>query len=501
LKDVPGVLAEVRDGRFIGVVTEREEQAVRARSVLQAAARWQVPGALAHCADIHAFLRENAEPPTDSVEAQTKHPSGTRRLHARYTKLYIAHAAMGPSCAVARWNANRTRLEVWSHGQGVFPLRAALSRVLEVAPECITVTHQDGAGCYGHNGADDAALDAALLARAVAPRPVKLQWMRDDEFRWEPYGPAMTIEIAAELDASGAIVHWDTDLWSQPHSGRPGREKGERTSGLLAAWHLQSPFARASQADSPLAAGGGSDRNAAPLYRIPGLSVRKHVVNASALRVSSLRGLGAYANVFAIESFMDELAHAAGRDPVEYRLAHMEDSRARAVIELAARTAGWSDGRPPAAGRSRGFAFSRYKNIYGYLALVCEVDLEREPRVTRVVCAADVGQIVNPDGVKNQIEGGIVQAVSWTLKERVTYDAERITSVDWSTYPILGFNEVPDIEVHLIDRPGEPPLGAGEISCGPTAAAIANAVHAALKVRIRDLPITREGIVAALGAG
>jgi CO/xanthine dehydrogenase Mo-binding subunit len=259
-------------------------------------------------------------------------------------------------------------------------------------------------------------------------------------------------------------------------------------------------FARAPLSDPPLAGGGGSDRNAIPLYDFPNQHITKHLVQATPLRTSTLRALGAYANVFAIESFLDELASACGADPVEFRLRHMKEPRARAVIELAAEKSGWHSGAVKREGRGRGFAFGQYKNGYGYIGMMCEVDVERDPRVTRVVCAVDVGQVINPDGVINQIEGGIIQAISWTLKEQVTFDRETITSRDWETYPILGFHEVPSIEVHLIDRPNEAPLGAGEVPTGPTAGAIGNAIYDALGVRLRDLPLTREKIVAALAS-
>jgi CO/xanthine dehydrogenase Mo-binding subunit len=498
VRALPGVVSVVQDGRFIGVIAEREEQAVKARAIAQRAARWRSPASLPNPRDIDAYLKQHADAPT-TISSKTAATAATAKtLRASYSRPYTAHASMGPSSAVAQWNADRTRLEVWTHSQGVYPLRGELARVLDMPVDAITVNHVEGAGCYGHNGADDAALDAVYLAREVAPRPLKLQWSREDEFGWEPYGPAMLGEISAALDESGSIVQWNYDFWSNPHSGRPGHGKAAgRASALLASWHLAQPFARTPLWDPPLAGGGGSDRNAIPLYEFPNQRINKHLVHATPLRTSTLRALGAYANVFAIESFMDELAAAAGADPVEFRLRHMKEPRARAVIELAAEKYGWARGSK-AEGRGRGFAFGQYKNGYGYIGMVCDVDVEREPRVTRVVCAVDVGQIINSDGVANQIEGGIVQAISWTLKEQVTFDTEKILSRDWETYPILGFHEVPEIEVHLIDRPDEAPLGAGEVPTGPTAGAIGNAIYDALGVRLRDLPLTREKIVAAL---
>ncbi len=493
---LPGVVAVVRNGSRIGVVAEREEQAIKAREKAQGEARWTADGEPLPTSGLYEYLRAHAE--AAKVISEKGAPGAAATHTARYTRPYLAHASIGPSCAVARWSEDRTTLEVWSHTQGVYPLRTELAHVLGMAPEAIAVMHVEGAGCYGHNGADDAALDAVLLARAVAPRPVKLQWMRDDEFAWEPYGPAMDAEVAAVLAPDGSIAEWRYEYWSNPHSGRPGQaHDGRRVSALLPAWSMDPPFERAPLWDPPLAGGGGSDRNAIPLYDFPVQRIAKHLVSAQPLRTSTLRALGAYLNVFAIESFLDELAAAVGADPVEYRLRHMRDPRARAVIELAAVKAGWGGARSAGGAVGRGFAFGQYKNGYGYIGMVCDVDVEREPRVKRVVCAVDVGQIINPDGVKNQIEGGIVQAISWTLKEQVSFDGQGVTSLDWDTYPILPFSETPEIEVHLIDRPETAPLGAGEVPTGPAAAAVANAICDGLGVRVRDLPITRDKIIAA----
>src|SRR3989449_284231 len=259
-----------------------------------------------------------------------------KRHEARYTRPYQAHGSIGPSCAVAQWQEGK--LAVWTHSQGVFPLRADLAKVFGVEPAAVRCTHVEGAGCYGHNGADDVALDAALLARATGGRPVKLQWMRDDEFMWEPYGSAMVMKLAGGLDAQGNIVGWSHELWSHPHSTRPGASAGVN---LLAAQHLANPLLRQLPADVPQPAG-GADRNSIPLYEFPNVKVVKHYIPEAPLRTSALRTLGGYANVFALESFMDELAAAAQSDPVEFRLRHMKDPRARAVIEAAAQRAGWT---------------------------------------------------------------------------------------------------------------------------------------------------------------
>ncbi len=366
-----------------------------------------------------------------------------------------------------------------------------------MATSDIRCIHAEGAGCYGHNGADDVALDAALLARATGGRPVKLQWMRDDEFMWEPYGSAMVMKLAGGLDAQGNVVAWSHEVWSHPHSTRPGSSAGVN---LLAARHLATPRAPVPPADVPQPAG-GSDRNAIPLYDFGRVKVVKHYVAQAPLRTSALRTLGGYANVFALESFVDELAAAAGADPVEFRLRHLSDPRARAVLEAAAHRAGWQSGAKGDGARGRGVAFARYKNLACYCALVADVAVDRgsgRVRVARVVAAVDAGQIVNPDGIVNQIEGGIIQSTSWTLKESVRFDRTRVTTRSWADYPIVRFDEVPEVDVVLLDRPSERFLGVGEGAQGPAAAAIANAIAHATGRRLRALPFTPERVKQAL---
>jgi nicotinate dehydrogenase subunit B len=325
---------------------------------------------------------------------------------------------------------------------------------------------------------------------------VRVQWMREDEHTWEPYGPPMIMAAKAALDASGNVSEWQYEVWSNTHSTRPGA-----AGNLLAATHLQQAFTAPPPKPLPQPEGGG-DRNAIPLYTFPNARVVHHFIPQMPLRVSALRSLGAYANVFALESFMDELALAAKLDPVEFRLRHMRDERASMVIRRAAERFEWAkyQKRP---GRGRGFAFARYKNLGAYAAVAFDVEVQRESglvRVRRAVAAVDSGEAVNPDGIRNQIEGGIVQSLSWTLAEEVTFDRTRITSRDWGGYPILRFSGVPDsVEVNVIDRPGQPFLGTGEATQGPTAAALANAVADAMGVRIRDLPLSRSRIRAAAG--
>ena len=488
-----GVRSVFVDGSFVGVCAEREEQALKALEIARDCARWTESADLPEHADVRALL---AGLPGESTTISLKTaPPATRaaRLKATYTKPYIAHGSIGPACAVAE--LRNGRLTVWSHSQGVYPLRDQLAKVMDMAQSAVTVIHRDGAGCYGHNGADDVALDAALLARA-AGRPVKVVWTRDDELAWSPFGPAMAVELSAAIDSDGRISDWRHEAFSTTHLTRPGWGQGVS---LLAARHLERPFPQPSATDPPLEPwGGGGDRNAIPLYEFGSQEVIYHFKKAAPLRTSALRSLGAYANVFAIESFIDELAALRGLDPVALRIAHLEDERARAVIEAVARLAGWAPAVPADEGRGQGIGFARYKNKGSYCAIVVEIEVREAIRVERVFAAVDAGLVVNPDGVRNQIEGGIVQSISWTLKERVVWDRHRVLSRSWKTYPILRFDEAPRIEVELIERREEPSLGVGECAAGPTAAAIANALCRAMGVRVRDLPLTAERIVAAM---
>ena len=484
----------VRDGSFLGVLAEREQDAIAAAAKLRAKCTWEegapVPG------DIHAWLKQHVA--ERHLAKEKSDPAakarGTRQLRAAYTKPYIAHASIGPSCALARWKGER--LEVWTHSQGVYPLRGTMARALGMKPPSIRCVHMEGAGCYGHNGADDVALDAALIARATNGRPVRVQWMRAEEFMWEPYGAAMTMQAKGAV-ADGRIVDWNYDVWSQSHNMRPGDPDGIN---LLSSWYLADPKppGPARQANAPNFAG---DRNAIPTYDLPRQKITHHLIKDSPLRTSALRTLGGYANVFAVESFMDELAAAAGVDPVAFRLAHSKDPRERAVIEAAAKAANWKPGEKGNGVRGLGIAYARYKTIATYNAVVAEVEVDRDSgriRVPRIWNAVDAGLIINPDGLINQIEGGIIQSASWSLYEHVRFDRDGIKSRDWATYPIMRMPDVPKIETVLLNRPNDPALGAGEASQGPTAAAIANAFAAATGRRLRELPFDPARVKAVL---
>jgi nicotinate dehydrogenase subunit B len=497
-KALPGVTAIVRNGSFLGVIAQREEQAIAARDALRKSARWSGGEEMPDPDKLYDHLLSLAMEDKVIADKQAPLPDGAQSIEATYHRPYMAHASIGPSCSVAQMQDGK--LTVWTHSQGVFPLRATMAKALDMPPAAIRCIHAEGSGCYGHNAADDVALDAALLARAASGRPVRVQWMRDDEFMWEPFGPAMVMRARAALK-DGRIVDWNYDVWSNTHNMRPGDPDGVN---LLASWMLEPPKQPGPPRMLAQPAGGG-DRNAIPLYDLPRQRITSHLIKDMPLRVSALRTLGAYANVFAIESFMDELAAAAQADPVAFRLAHLKDPRAKAVIEAVAKAADW---RPGESGRrtsgntlGRGIAFAKYKTLATYVAVIVDLELDRESgevRIPRAYAAADAGQIINPDGLTNQIEGGIVQSTSWTLHEEVRFDKTGILTRDWDSYRILTMKEAPTVTTVLIDRPNEHSLGAGEAAQGPTAAAIANAFAAATGKRIRDLPFHPERVKAAL---
>ena len=399
---------------------------------------------------------------------------------------------MAPSCAIARWDGGA--VTVWCHSQGIFLLRAAIAAGLGLAAGQVTVHYVQGAGVYGQNGADDVALDAVLLARAVPGRAVRVQWTREDEMCWSPLGPAMLARLSAGLDAGGRVVTWRQDVWSNGFMGRPTMGGDPR---LLALTHLAGGRPMPPAPDLQPANWMGASRNAVPGYDIPAVQVTRHRLLDMPIRTSSLRSLGAHLNVFAIESFMDELAAAAGADPVAFRLAHLSDPRARRVLTQATSIAGW-DTRARRDGTGYGAAVARYSGIAGYCAVVAEVEADTDIRVRRLWLAVDVGRVINPDGVINQVEGGAVQSASWTLAEQVRFDRDQITSAAWDSYPILRFTQIPEVAVHIVDAPGQAEQGAGEIAQGPVAGAIGNAVADAVGVRVRDLPLTRERVARAI---
>ncbi|MBL6076790.1 xanthine dehydrogenase family protein molybdopterin-binding subunit [Belnapia sp. T18] len=490
---LPGAAQVVRDGDFLAVLAEAEWEAEAAAARLAARAEWEVADSLPEQALLTDWLREAATRGERSpVESRGDlAPPVARTLRRSFHRPYLAHASIAPSCAVARWEGER--VEVFTHSQGPYNLRADLAKTLRCDPALITVRHREGAGCYGHNGADDVALDAVLAARAVPNTPVRLLWSRAEELGWSPFSPAMLVDVEADLDTAGTIVGWRSHIVSNGHSSRPGRDP-EPT--LLSASMLATPFAVKPSINPAMAAGGGAPRNGIPLYRIPALGVETTRLLEMPIRTSALRGLGATLNVWSIESVMDEAAALAGLDPLDYRLRHLDDPRAIAVLRRAADLAGWT-GRTRREGFGMGIGFARYKNTGAWAAVIAEVEALDRVFCRRLWIAGDVGEAVNPDGVLNQLEGGAIHGASVALLEEVRFDRRTVTSDQWEGYPILRFSEVPQVELALIDRPEEPFLGAGEASMAPTIAAIAGGITQALGIRPRQLPFTPENLARA----
>ena len=422
-RKMPGVAAVVRNGSFLGVVARSESQALAAAQALASSARWHIDKALPTHEGIYDWLRKTKPNRVIQNKNQVRNDAQTpaQTLTATYLRPYQMHGSIGTSAAIATMGTDGVML-IQTHSQSVFETSLAIAKMLGLEPAKVRCQHVQGSGCYGHNMADDAAADAALLAMAVPGQPVRLQYTREQEHLWEPYGSAMVVQTQATLNAQGQVLDWDLQLWSTPHVARPSGDPGN----LLSARYLEKPFAQ------PLPANYGppnyaADRNAIALYDFPGHRVQTHFITDMPVRVSSTRGLGAYANVFAIESFMDELARATQADPVSYRLRHLQDPRARDVVQKAADAFGWSTWRA-GPNRGRGLAFAKYKNIAGYCAVAMEVEVNPRSghiRVIRAVASTDCGHIVSPDGVRNQIEGGLIQSLSWTMKEQVHFDETR----------------------------------------------------------------------------
>jgi len=501
----PASLQLVRDGQLIGVIAPSEAWADTVAQVLHRDLKWH---AQAHglglmdsdraweqqAADTQVF-HESGAVLESAVPAESA--GGNFHFSANYFRPYLHHAAMGPSCALAHWTPEG--LQVWSHTQGVFALRRDLALALGLASEQVQVSHVRGAGCYGHNGADDVAFDAAWLARHCPGQPLRMLWSRADEMVWSPVSPGMRMRLSAQLDADNTLTDWQHEVWSQGHSSRPGRAA---TPALLGSWQTAQPFPALEPINVAAAAGAGAERNAVPPYRSAHVKVVAHRLLGVPLRSSAMRALGAHGNVFAAESFMDEMAHARGLDPLAFRLGLLDDPRAQAVLRVLADTIHWSARRTELAaqeGWGLGLAFARYKSKGAYCAVAAEVQVTHAVQVRRLTVVADIGQVVHADGAVSQLEGGAIQSTSWALKEAVRWDAEKILTHDWEAYPLLRFSEVPAVDVHLMPGGGNPSLGAGEASQGPTTAAIANAVFHALGVRVRELPLTAAAIERAMG--
>ena len=491
IRGIPGVRV-VKSGSFLAVVSSDERAAVRAGRELKAT--WSESETLPGSSDLERHLRASAIERDEAIvnrgDAAAALPTSAKQLSATYYWPFQSHASLGPSCSVADVRADGAT--IWSSAQGTHGLRNTLARTFGIAPEKLRVIYMDGAGSYGTNGTDDVGADALFLSKTIG-QPVRVQWMRGDEHGWDPKGPPQLLDLRAGLDAQGRILAWETQMWL------PVAVPGTRP--LLAADSAGISQPRGQNA-------GQISQNADPPYAAPHVRVVTHWLKETPLRISNLRAPGKIANAFAVESFSDELAAAAGIDSLEFRIRGLSDPRALVVLHRAAEMIGWQS-RPspnPQTGQKnllagRGLAYVRYKQAENYVAIAMEVTVDRgngAVHVQRVTCAHDCGLVINPDSLRNQIEGNILQTLSRTLHEEVKFDRSRVTSVDWASYPILRFPEAPAVEVALLDHPNLPPLGAGEAAAAPVAAALGNAIFDATGVRLRSVPFIAERVKAAL---
>jgi CO/xanthine dehydrogenase Mo-binding subunit len=511
LQATAGVLQVVRDGLLLGVLTEAEHTLDTIARKIEAGAAlgqfWRCAAEVPDPLNTSAWLKAQALETTTVVD--TSPPNFNRgtahqRVVAEFERPFAQHASIGLCCALAQWSGQQTapQLEVWSHSQGIYNLRRDLALAFEVPTEQVQVAHVEGAGCYGHNGADDVAWDAAWLARFVPGRPVRVQWTRHAELGHGPLAPAMAVRVEADVGEDGQLRHWSQTVWGQGHGTRPGRAQ---TPALLGAWQTANPSPVTLAVNAAMAVGGGSERNAQPPYNIPSVKVLNHRVLNMPFRVSAMRALGAPLNVLAAESVMDELAHGLSQDPLAFRLAHLQGAehvRATAVLENVAHMAAWTNARPKGQpeGWGRGLAYARYKNTGALCAVVVELVVAEKVKLHKLWIAADVGHVVDPDGAINQIEGGALQAASWALCEAAQLSPQGIVSNDWTRYPILKFSDMPEVAVSLMDAADQPSLGAGECSSGPTCAAIANAIFDAIGVRVRSMPFTPDNVMRAINS-
>ena len=502
-----GVLAVVHDGLLLGVLSASEHVlGVVDREIQEGVAQgrfWRQQAEVPDPHDVPGWLKAQPLETTVIVDTPGTLPAAQaqQRISAEFQRPFVQHASIGLCCALALW-PDEGQLQVWSHTQGIYNLRRDLALAFDMPNAQVQVTHVEGAGCYGHNGADDVAWDAAWLARQVPGRPVRVQWSRTAELGHAPMAPAMAVRVDAGLGEDGQLREWTQTVWSQGHGTRPGRDK---TPALLGAWQTAAPTPVILAVNAAMAVGGGSERNAEPPYDTASLKVVNHRVLNMPFRVSAMRALGAPVNVFAAESVMDELANRQGQDPLAFRLAQLREprhERAVAVLQKAAQMAQWAHLRTPERpeGWGRGLAYARYKNTGAYCAVVVELVVAEKIKLHKLWIAADLGRVVDEAGAVNQLEGGALQAASWALCEAAQLSAQGIVSNDWSHYPILKFSEMPEVQVGLLHRPEQDSLGAGECSSGPTCAAIANAVFDAIGVRVRRMPFTPENLLQAMDA-
>lgn len=491
ISDMPGYIETVRDGNFVAVVAEQENQARKIARALSNNLTWSSPGDLHDQSKLYDWLRKAPSKEIQVIEPIVANNSSSQtdsveRMSAVYQRPYQCHASISPSAGIALFEQNN--LTVWSHAQGMYPLRDSIALTLGLETDKVRCIHREASGCYGHNGADDAAIEAAAIAMRLPGKPIRLQWERSDEFLWEPFGSAMQIEVSAQLDSNATIRDWQYDVWSASHSGRP---TATAAGNFLYAQHKADPLPIPEPRAIPQP-NGGADRNAVPLYVFESMQVNKHILQEVPLRTSSLRGLGAYANVFAIESFVDELALKAQQDPLAFRIKHLQDERAIAVLKELGDVSHWSQRPAAGTGVGWGVGFAQFKNLSSYLAMAMLLEVDQQSgdiKLNKAIAVCDAGLVINPDGLKAQIEGGIIQSASWTLKEQATFNTQQVTSHDWIRYPILRFDEVPEVEVHILENKADNSVGVGETAQGPAAAAIANAVAHASGQRLRELPL------------
>jgi CO/xanthine dehydrogenase Mo-binding subunit len=520
VRGMPGVIRVVTRGNFVGVVAEKAWQAVQAAARLEVT--WTPGPALPAQREAYQDIRKQPARDTllvDSGDVDAALAKAATVLRSTYRHPYQMHGSVGSSCAIADVRADAATL--WSATQSVFPTRDTTATLLGLPAERVRVVYVRGSGCYGINGADTVTYDAAVLSQAVG-RPVRVQLSRQDEMAWENYGNLFVIDQRIGLDASGTIVAWDYEAWSAGRGGRPGyATPGNVVTGFLLGME-PAPAPPRTPAPAPttpldnifntapsyIAGRVGASQNGAGVVRSE--RVLSHRVR-SPFFTGPLRAPERLQNTFAHEGFIDEVAAHVKADPVAYRLRHLNHPRLAGAIAAAARTAGW-DARPsprpdiPRTGpvRGRGMACVCYEGNNGYVAMVAEVEVDRDSgrvRVLRLVVGQDVGPISNPDGLRNQIEGGALQGLSRAMSEEVTWDAGKITSVDWRTYRTLsaGF-ESPRIEIALVDQPDAEACGSGETAITVVAGAIGNAIFDATGVRIREVPFTPERVAAAMAA-
>ncbi len=491
IKQFPGVKV-VRIKDFLTVVGEDEWVTERASHTLKA--QWSEWNGLPEQSKLAQTLRSPGATEQTIVNkgaALANPPEKAKTLSATYFWPMQSHASLGPSCAVADVRADGAT--IWTASQGMHDNVETYARFLKLPKEKVRLIYLEGAGCFGMNGHEDAAADAAIISQAIG-KPVRVQWTRADEHGWDPKGPPQLIELKATLDGDGRIAEWRTDMWIP-----------QTTKGLL---NIPLVGPQAAGLDNIVGLNTGLiSQNGDPPYEADHIEVVAHWLKEAPLRPAPLRSPGKPANCFAVEGFTDELAHAAGVDPVEFRLRGLRDPRTIEVLKRAAAMMKWQprstvSGDPNAAiARGRGISVVHYKHSETYVAMGMEVAVERDSgkiNVERVVCAHDCGQIINPDGVRAQVEGSILQTISRVLMEEVKFDRSRVTSTDWSSYPILRFSGAPKIEIDLVNRPNERPFGAGEAACAAVGGALANAVFDATGTRLRTVPFTPERVKAQL---